>query len=157
MILIVRKIRSAIQEKGKILVVLVSCLLLSANRVMSQEAKKSYLCLPDYATGFSLEKSGEWKPSEFNVKDKKYLLRFKSGIWYWTEFGQEPNPHIDSCSVPNKLGFLECKNREDEVMFNNRTLRFQVVRPYGYVVADFKLDKEMPTTPYYEIGRCSEL
>jgi hypothetical protein len=117
---------------------------------------KGYLCIPDYATGFSVEKSGEWRPTQFSVNGKKYMLHTKNGNWYWNKFGEEPDPHIDSCTSPTKLGFQECKNGEEEIVFNNKTLRFQVVHPYGYVVADIKMDKH-PITPYYEIGKCSEI
>jgi hypothetical protein len=137
--------------------ILVGLCLVFAINVRSEDAvnPKSYLCIPDFITGFSVEK-GQWKPTQFSVNGKKYMLHTKKGNWYWNEFGQDPDPHIDSCTGPTKIGFQECKNGEVEVVFNNQTLRFQVVHPYGYVVADLKLDKN-PITPYYEIGRCSEL
>ena len=115
-----------------------------------------FICIPDYATGFSPDRSGKWEPTQFDVKGKRYLLRVKESRWYWTRFGEEPVERIDLCTSFNEAGFSECKNREDPVMFNRKKLRFQVVHPYGYVVSDTAMDKK-PITPFYEIGTCSPL
>jgi hypothetical protein len=118
---------------------------------------RGFVCIPDYATGYSIGLSNKWEPTQFNVKGKRYLLRNRSGSWFWTEFGEEPHKKIDLCSAFNEEGFTECKNREDQVLFNRNTLRFQVVLPYGYVVSDTAIDKQHRSTPYYEIGTCSPL
>jgi hypothetical protein len=117
---------------------------------------KGFLCIPDYSTGYSINNSKKWEPTRFYTEGMKYFLREKNGSWYWTDFGEEPDPYIDLCENFNDRGFTSCKNREDEVLFNRNTLRFQVVRPYGYVVADFEMDKH-PSTPFYKIGTCSPL
>ena|SRR2546428_7464817 len=120
------------------------------------ERASGFVCIPDYATGYSIGRSNKWRPIQFDVKGKRYLLRNRSGSWFWTEFGEEPH-NKDLCSAFNERGFTECKNREDEVLFNRNTLRFQVVRSHGYVVDDAAIDKQDPSTPFYEIGTCSPL
>ena len=118
---------------------------------------KGFLCIPDYSTGYAIEKSNKWIPVQFDVEGMKYLLKKKKDKWYWAEYGEEPHSVVDLCEPFNEKGFTSCKNREDEVLFNRNTLRFQVVRPYGYVVADFAMDKDYPSTPFYKIGTCSPL
>lgn len=117
-----------------------------------------FICVPDYSTGFARSRDGKWEPARFNVEGKRYLFRVQDGRWFWTDFGEEPEESIDACTAIDAKGFSECKNREDEVVFNRNTLRFQVVYPYGYVVSD--ADKNMGglnLTPHIEIGRCSVL
>ena len=118
---------------------------------------EGYLCVPDYISGFKVSGEGRWLPVNFNVNDTRHHLRNRDGAWYWTEFGEEPHPSIDKCTSFNDLGFLECKDREDEVLFNKQSLRYQSVRAYGYVVSDASIDRKHPTTPFYEIGRCSPI
>jgi hypothetical protein len=121
------------------------------------ERVSGFVCIPDYATGYAIGRSNRWEPLQFDVIGKKYLLRNKGGSWFWTTFGEEPHSKIDLCTAFNEQGFMDCKNREDQVLFNRNTLRFQVVRPYGYVVADAAIDKQHRATPFYEIGTCSPL
>jgi hypothetical protein len=114
----------------------------------------SYVCVPDYATGFRLDRSGKWEPSQFSVQGKKFLLARKDARWFWTAVGPtdaKPEP----CGTFTDYGFTECKDSEGEVLFNRKTLRFQLVRPYGYVTSDVATDKEMNAPPYYIIGRCA--
>lgn len=121
------------------------------------ERVSGFVCIPDYATGYSIGRSNKWEPTQFDVKGKRYLLRNKGGSWFWTEFGEEPHNKIDLCSAFSEHGFTECKNRGDQVLFNRNTLRFQVVHPYGYVVDDAALDKQRRVAPFYAIGTCSPL
>ena len=114
----------------------------------------SYVCVPDYATGFRLDRSGKWEPSQFSVQGKKFLLAKKSERWFWSEAGPvayKPEP----CDAFDDRGFAECKYSEGDVLFNRKTLRFQLVRHYGYVTSDVATDKDMSAPPYYIIGRCS--
>ncbi len=117
----------------------------------------AFICIPDYSTGYTIGKSNKWMQVEFNVEGMKYILKKKNGSWFWSDFGEKPHTIIDLCEPFNKKGFTSCKTREDEVLFNRNTLRFQIIRPYGYVVADFGADKDYASTPFYKIGTCSPL
>ena len=60
------------------------------------QAQDTYLCIPKSATGYSYEKStNSWEITSFNVRNEKYLLKKKSGIWSWDEFGQ--NTSLSEC------------------------------------------------------------
>jgi hypothetical protein len=120
------------------------------------QAVSGFLCVPDYATGYSRE-SGDWRPVQFDVTGKRYLFILKNDQWFWTEFGKEPNERSDRCSAPDDGGFSECKSREGQVVLNKNTLRFQVVQKFGYVIGDLTMEKVAKFTPFYEIGKCSPL
>jgi hypothetical protein len=138
------------------IVAMLSALLLP--QVPGRKPVTGFICVPDYATGFAVGRSGKWEPTQFNVKGKRYLLRARDTRWYWTEFGEEPQERIDECTSFNDEGFSTCENRVEKVLFNRKTLRFQVVSAYGYVVADIAMDKgSFSMTPFYEIGTCSPL
>jgi hypothetical protein len=114
----------------------------------------SYVCVPDYATGFRLDRSGKWEPGQFSVRGKQFLLGKRSERWFWTEVGPlDARP--ESCDTFTD-GFAECKYSEGDVLFNRKTLRFQLVRRYGYVTSDVATDKEINNAPpYIMIGKCS--
>lgn len=114
----------------------------------------SYVCVADSAIGFRLDRSGKWEPSQFSVKGKQFLLGKRNERWFWMEVGP-PNAKQEPCDAFTDYGFAECKYSEGQVMFNRKTLRFQLVRPYGYVTSDVATDKEMNAPPYYIIGRCT--
>lgn len=114
----------------------------------------SYVCLPDHATGFRLDRSGKWEPSQLSVQGRKFLLGKKNDRWFWSVAGVQ-DPKQEPCDAFTEYGFTECKYSEGWVMFNSKTLRFQLVRPYGYVTSDLATDKDMKAPPYYIIGRCS--
>jgi hypothetical protein len=118
------------------------------------ESSRSYLCIPDYSVGYAVGKNGRWVPTNFDVDGKRYLLRQREGKWWWTDFGEEPQPQ-NACGTFNAHGFIDCHNFEVEVRFNAKSLRFQAVHPYGFVTSDVSLDSKSPITPYYEIGKCS--
>jgi hypothetical protein len=112
-------------------------------------AQDAYLCLPKNATGFSyLQNSKSWEISTFNVSDNKYLLKNKSGKWFWDKFGRDfPN----SCNEFNQR--ITCNLFVGEVIFDKKTLRY--IRTYvtGYVDGVTNNDN----TPLIEIGTCSPL
>ena len=114
----------------------------------------SYVCLSEHAIGFRLGRDGKWEPSQFSVKGKQFLLGKKNERWFWSEVGP-PDVKQESCGAFTDYGFAECKYSEGEVLFNRKTLRFQLVRPYGYVTSDVATDKEMNAPPYFIIGKCS--
>ena len=114
----------------------------------------SYACVPENAIGFRLGKDGKWAPSQFSVQGKKYQLEKKGARWFWWETGPA-DPKQEPCDAFTDYGFTECKYSEGWVMFNRKTLRFQLVRPYGYVTSDLATDKEMNAPPYYIIGKCA--
>lgn len=116
----------------------------------------AFLCIPDYSTGFAIGGSGKWEPSPFNVKGKEYVLNNQNGRWFWTDKGQTAKDPQNLCGGFDKDGFISCKHGDTSVFFNLRTLRFQAVYPYGYVVSDVAIDK-LAVTPSYEIGRCSAM
>ena len=100
----------------------------------------SFLCVADHSIGYALGSSGQWKPATFDVKKRKYVLK-KSGMrWYWTESGEKADGSLDVCGEFNEMGFIKCDHSEVQVLFNRKSLRFQVVDPYGYVVADTALE-----------------
>jgi hypothetical protein len=138
---------------------LATAILLAPMTLSASEPNRQvgFLCVPDHATGYAQKGTGNWEPVQFDIKNRRHLFRIKDERWYWTEFGGEPDEPFDLCTPPNEHGFSECKNREDAVLFNRNTLRYQIVRAYGYVVADLDVEKESPMTPLYEIGRCSPL
>lgn len=115
----------------------------------------SFLCVPDYATGYGIGRSGKWEPVQFSVQGKKYLLKKIDERWFWAESGRESDAQRTPCEAFNDLGFTVCKPPEDQVMFNRKTLRFQIVHFYGYVTSDIAMDKEPASPPYYLIGKCS--
>jgi len=114
----------------------------------------SYICVPDYATGFRLDRSGKWEPSQFSVQGKKFLLGKKNDRWFWSAVGPQ-DVKQESCDGFTEYGFAECKYSEGDVLFNRKTLRFQLLRRYGYVTSDVATDKEMNAPPYVMIGKCS--
>lgn len=115
----------------------------------------SFACVPDFATGFRLSRDGKWAPSQFSVLGKKYLLEKRGARWYWSEVGLPPDSKQESCEAFNEYGFTDCRNAEGNMTFNRRTLRFQLVRPYGYVTSDLATDKEITNAPpYFIIGKC---
>jgi len=114
----------------------------------------SYVCLSEHAIGFRLGRDGKWAPSQFSAQGKKYLLEKKGARWLWTEVGP-PDARPESCDAFTD-GFAECKYSEGDVLFNRKTLRFQLVRRYGYVTSDVATDKESNNAPpYMMIGKCS--
>lgn len=117
----------------------------------------AYLCIPTMATGFTLNSSDKWNVTQFNINGKKYLLKKKTGAWYWTEFGEDSTEQDNRCSTFNDKGFIKCGYSGNDVTFNKNTLRFQQIHPYGYVTSDTEVEKINPLTPYYEIGTCSPL
>lgn len=115
----------------------------------------SYLCVPDYATGFRLDRSGRWEPGQFGVRGKQFILGKRNERWFWTEVGP-PDAKSEPCDGFSEYGFAECKYSEGDVLFNRKTLRFQLVRRYGYVTSDLATDKEAQNAPpYIMIGKCS--
>src|SRR6266545_7850135 len=106
-------------------------LLLLASLTSAQEepSPTGYICVPDQSVGYKVDKSGKWRPAQFNVEGKKYLLRYRDGKWWWTDFGDEPKRQ-NSCGSFNPQGFLDCHNFEDDVRFNRISLRFQAIHPY---------------------------
>jgi hypothetical protein len=134
--------------------VLVLIFLLYAQSVDAQE---SFICIPNHSTGYILKNTGNWEPTQFSVKEKKYILTKHKDKWYWNEFGKSDYISQNECAEFNERGFMDCKHFEDDILFNRNTLRFQAVHPYGYVLADKEVEKEHPITPFYEIGTCSSL
>jgi hypothetical protein len=142
--------------------VLVVTLVLASFDATQTSVATSYLCIPDYATGFSLS-NGEWQPTQFKVEGKKYLLANRNGRWFWTGFDAESDDTTlavrearHGCSSFTKYGFIDCRDWSAAVTFNRKSLRFVEVEPHGYVVSDVAVDTEQPhSTPHMEIGRCS--
>jgi hypothetical protein len=146
------------------IVVLIGALLVTPGQPAQQNVTSSYLCIPDYSTGFS-NSSGRWTPTQFTVEGKKYLLANRRGRWVWSEFGQQQDSvmtalaaKLNTCDTFSSNGFLNCEFWFEEVRFNRETLRFQVVEPNGYVVAKAALDDSGKSgTPFIQIGTCSVL
>lgn len=112
-------------------------------------AQDAYLCLPKSATGFSyVQNSNSWEITTFNVSDDKYLLKNKSGKWFWNKFGNE-NPR--SCKDVNQR--IICNFQVSEVIFDKKTLRYLKTYIAGYVDGIANNDN----TPLIEIGTCTAL
>ncbi len=118
---------------------------------------EGYLCVAEIATGFIFNKSKDrWEPASSKV-DGKYLLNKSSESkksWEVKNIGESlPAKCIDGF---DKHGYIECKGRMDFKM-NNKSLRYIINEPYGYVVEEYSIYDEGTLMPYLEIGKCSPL
>src|SRR5437899_1960784 len=112
--------------------VLIAALLILPGTAAQPTLATSFLCIPDYSTGFS-KSSGEWKPAQFTVEGLKYLLVNRHGHWFWTRFGLEEDSASDvmavrhyGCGPFDSYGFIKCRYWGDDAFFNRQTLRFQI-------------------------------
>jgi hypothetical protein len=118
-------------------------------------ADSSYLCLPSQAVGYAFNKaSHQWDVAHFKL-DKKYLMKKTADGWHWTEFGS-----TFASRMCREVGFVECNTSdEQEVMFDPKTLRYQIYYRYGFIggawEADGKSEDQSEDTPYIEIGTCA--
>jgi hypothetical protein len=113
------------------------------------QAQDTYLCIPKSATGYSYEKSTKsWEITSFNVRNEKYLLKKKSGIWSWDEFGQ--NTSLSECK--ELITKINCR-LAGELIFDKKTLRYLRTYIAGYVDGV----NNNNNTPLIEIGTCSPL
>lgn len=140
-------------------VLLLLCMSMFAISCHAESNKPTaYLCIPTDATGFKF-KGGKWQPTNFSVADVKWVLKSHNSDWYWNEFGMDTQSEHTRCNSSGdspELGFLKCNSYGKESIFNNKTLRYQLVNPSGYVVSNTEIDTK-GYSPHMEIGSCTPL
>ncbi len=131
-----------------------TALLLLSSAANAAETTQAYLCIPEYATGFSFNKVAKrWQPSNFDLAGKKYLVKKTAKGWSWANFAY---PDVaDECGNFNKSGVLVCDAFPEEVWFNRTNGRFQVFYFVGYV--GNLLGEEGGDNPNIAIGTCAPL
>ena len=113
-------------------------------------AQDTYLCIPSSATGFSFtQKTNRWEETSFNIKEKKFLLKKKTGQWQWSNFGETAEY---MCKESGQTS-INCNEFFGEVIFNKKTLRFLKTYLPGYVDGV----ESNADTPHMMIGKCSPL
>ena len=113
-------------------------------------AQDTYLCIPSSATGFSFtQKTSRWEESSFNIEEKKFLLKKKTGQWQWSNFG-ETNEY--TCQERGQTS-INCNLFLGEVIFDKKTLRYLKTYLPGYVDGV----ESNANTPHIMIGKCSPL
>ena len=121
-------------------------------------AADSYICVPDAATGFVQDQASQkWRPTQFDVSGKKYLLKRTGKGAVWSKFGSTDAP--DKCTDFDAGGFTTCSFLET-VQFNEKSLRYQLIYPVGYMSGALAgpmndLIAALHESPYLEIGSCS--
>jgi hypothetical protein len=116
------------------------------------EKASTYLCIPDFGTGFSYtpEKKA-WEVTRFRTKDRKYILSKSSGEWIWKDFGSDSGY---PCSEFDKSGVIACGfGGVADVAFSRNTMRFRDSYLSGYVDG---IDNSH-NTPSVTIGTCTKL
>jgi len=120
----------------------------------------SYLCVAESAVGFSFNKTSRQRERANFKAQSKYVVSKSSEAgkeWEVKKIGQSLGTPCAGGFDEN--GFIRCKGLLDFQM-NNKSLRYIVVHPYGYVVKEYPKDglfEEGSLTPYLEIGECSPL
>ncbi len=118
--------------------------------------QSSYLCIADLATGFKFNNNTKrWESTNFNIKNSKYIIKKNTdGVWEWKDFGK--NSMGVTCNKDfNESGYLRCESLI-HVNFNNKSLRYILYYPVGYVNIGIA-GKEGDDTPSLEIGTCSQI
>jgi hypothetical protein len=119
----------------------------------------AYLCVPTISVGFTLNKTtGLWRPANFSVSGTRYLLKKQPVGWAWSEFGA--TGPADKCDDVNQGGYIDCHGLVMNIMFDQKTLRFQEIQPFGYVGGLWRMmpgteSAEGADTPFIEIGSCT--
>ncbi len=113
-------------------------------------ADTRWICAADKSVGFTLE-AGNWKPTQFNVAEKKYVLSKPEGASFYS-FNAMGQPATGLCDPgPNDDGFFHCADLFDSTVFSSKTLRYTRYRYVGYVAGD----DVARVDPMIEIGTCA--
>ena len=155
------RIRPAVLRQSYFLRIFFVLALTVANAGAETKDPTTYLCIPDQSTGFNFDKQARrWVQTNFNVKDRKYLLALTDGKWYWDHIGHERDQRFVGCGHFDDDGLLMCHWYGEDVRFNRKTLRFLSTRVNGYAVSNLDDEKDGPYWPVsqtIEIGTCSPL
>lgn len=143
----------------KVITFLIMITLLST--AYADKEPKVYMCIPDYSTGFAMEK-GKWKPATFSVEGLKYILKKnEKSEWQWSKFGEgQPVADISHCSDGFTVnGYMGCTLGANEISFNRQSLRFSNHYMIGYILSNDKIGtkREGFNVPSIIIGTCSTL
>ncbi|CAH1385364.1 hypothetical protein [Candidatus Nitrotoga sp. M5] len=149
----------------KIVFFVIGFMLIASSTAEESTPVSTYNCIPDYSTGYTIGGNGKWGPTQFDVKNQKYILKRKDSEWVWLEFGEDEAEKLPDffgpkkCGLFNELGFLHCTNYGELIRFNKHSLRFQLVYPVGYVVTGSVVTsgEKRHDTPHIKIGTCSLL
>ncbi len=113
---------------------------------------ETYLCIASKAMGFRFDsKTKNWKNSNFNVEDSKYIFEKINNSWYWRKF----NVKVKG-AFPCKEAILDsvmCISPDFPIFtfkFNLKTMRYVYSSIDGYDFGD-----TYDGTPYIEIGTCA--
>jgi len=119
----------------------------------------SYLCVAESAVGFSFNKTAKkWEWANFKAEDKYLVSKSSEASKEWEVKKIGASSGTPCTGGFDEYGFIRCEGRLDFRM-NNKSLRYIIVHPYGYVVSEYSkgLFEEGVITPYIEIGKCSPL
>lgn len=128
------------------------------------KAETGYLCKSDKSVGFAYDASRKtWLPSQF-TKTSEYVVRPSSAeanetISPWIVMSMNPRGAFAYCDhVPNEYKFLICQSGITTFKINLNSLRFMTSVSDGYwnFGRNGYPDTES-TTPYLEIGTCTQL
>lgn len=129
---------------------------------------ESWLCITDRATGFYYdERSRQWKQTNFNVEESKYVLRRSprsETAWELQKFGEESMVPYAFCKDGfNDVGILRCNGfSAGVVLFNRNNGRFSNFSGGSYHSFDPNSDlelfrKEGSDSPFVALGRCTKI
>jgi hypothetical protein len=120
----------------------------------------SYLCVAESAVGFSFNKTSKnWEQANFKAENKYLVSKSSEASKEWEVKKIGESSGTDCPGGFDQYGFIRCEGLLDFRM-NNKSLRYIVVHPYGYVVKEYPksgLLQEGSITPYIEIGKYSPL
>lgn len=141
----------------------------------SEALAETWLCISDQSTGF-IFKSGRWEHVFFSSNDKYVLRSIKASDKGSIALAVQPNStHIFSevgerqpaigCVADKQsesdAGFIRCEGPGTFVLFNKKSLRFQIFYSIGYVIPDpeseFGMETQRGNTPSLTIGKCSPI
>jgi hypothetical protein len=113
---------------------------------------QTFLCVAERSAGFSFnDKSKKWEYARFDVEGRKYIVKQVGARWTWAEFGRE---FPADCGAFPPSGIIKCQDTLKDVIFNSKTLRYQMFYAHGYAIPSSGV--EGSDTPYIEIGVCSK-
>ena len=127
----------------------------------------TYRCIPDAATGFYFDESTKsWKPTNFNVEEKKYVLKEEkasdeASAWILTELAEtgERSVLVSCIDTQPDATLVICDGGVNDFRFNKQSLRYMLFYPIGYVQPEeyIALSEEGSDTPHIEIGKCAPI